>query len=87
LSSERLASLAARPNPLDADDATFVVGRQRAFGLVQQNQFVAEGIADTRASPYRDVERILHSLAARAYEGAKRLVNIFNQNISFGTDV
>jgi hypothetical protein len=27
------------------------------------------------------------SLAARAYEGGKRLVNIFNQNISFGIDV
>ena len=71
----------------DADDATVVVRRQHAFGLIQQNQFVAEGVANARASPDRDVERTLHSLAARAQENGKRLVNIFNQNIGFRTDV
>ena len=70
----------------DADDAAVVVRRQHAFGLIQQNQFVAEGVANARASPDRDVERTFHSVAARTQENGQRLVNIFNQNIGFRSD-
>jgi hypothetical protein len=55
--------------------------------LIQQNQFVAEGVANPRASANRDVKRMLYSLAARAQENGERLINIVNQNIGFGTDV
>jgi hypothetical protein len=64
-----------------------VVGRQRAFGLVQQNQFVAKRVANARASADRDVERSLYRLAARAQEQRERLINIVNDNIGFWTDV
>ena len=64
-----------------------MVGRQLAFGLVQQNQFVAEGVANARASANRDVERMLYRLAARAQEERECLINILNENIGFGTDV
>jgi hypothetical protein len=63
------------------------VGRQAALGLVEDDQLVAEGIADARAATDRNVERGLDRLAARAQESRESLVNIFNDNIRFWADI
>ena len=63
------------------------VGRQPAFRLVQQNHFVAEWVANARASANRDVERRLHGLTAGLQEGGESRVRILNDNIGFGANV
>lgn len=65
-SEPTLAPLGERRIWPNTNNPALVISRQRAFGLVQQNQIVAEGVANPRASANRDVERTLHRLAARA---------------------
>ena len=78
-----LPALAARRVWLNADHPTLSVGRQPALGLVQQSEFIAEGVANPRAPADCDIERRLHGLAAGADKARDRLVNILNQNIGF----
>jgi DNA-binding MarR family transcriptional regulator len=82
-----LAALAGRRPRLNADHPTLTIGRQTTFGLVQQNQLVAERVANARTSADRDVEGRLHSLAARAHEKRERFIDILNYNIGFRADV
>jgi hypothetical protein len=63
------------------------VRRQNALRLIQDDQVVAEGIANARASANRDIERGLNGFAARAQEEREGLVDILNQNIGFRADV
>jgi hypothetical protein len=72
---------------LNADHPALLVSRELALRLVQQSEFVAERVANARASANRDVERSLYRLAARAQEQRERLINIVNDNIGFRTDI
>src|SRR6185312_311380 len=72
---------------LDADHPALRVSRKHAFGLIEEGQFVAERVADARASADRDVERTLDGLAARAHEERERVIDILNQNIGFRTNM
>ena len=82
-----LPALAARRVWLNADHPTLSVGRQPALGLVQQSEFIAEGVANPRAPADCDIERRLHGLAAGADKARDRLVNILNQKIGFRAEV
>ena len=63
------------------------VGDEAAFGLVEDDQYVAERIADAGAAANGNVEGALDSLAAGVEEQLEGVVDIFNQNIGFGADV
>jgi hypothetical protein len=63
------------------------VGRQSAFRLIQQDEFVAKRVANPRAPADRDVERMLDALAACPKEERKSLVGIGDQNVSLWPDL
>jgi hypothetical protein len=73
--------------PLDASDTAVGVGDERAFRLIQDHQYVAKGIAHTRAPPDRNVERRLDCLASSAQEKVEGFVDIVNDYIGFGADI
>jgi len=76
-----------RPGGPHAGHPALRVRRQNALRLIQDDQVVAEGIANARASANRDIERGLNGFAARAQEEREGLVDILNQNIGFRADV
>jgi hypothetical protein len=79
-------SSTGRPR-LNPDHSALDVCRQSAFRLVQQDEFVAKGIANARAPTDRNVERTLSGLAACAQETRESLVDIRNQNVCLGSDL
>jgi predicted nucleic acid-binding protein len=81
-----LAAVTRRPR-LNADHSPIGIGRQSAFRLIQEDEFVAEGIANARASPDRNVERALDRLAARAQEARESLVGVGDHDVRLGADV
>ena len=85
-STDLQLALVGRRRP-DAGHPTVSIGDEAAFGLVEDDQYVPEGIADAGAAANRNLERGLDSLAAGVQEQLECVVDIFNQNIGFGTDV
>jgi hypothetical protein len=79
-------SSTGRPR-LNPDHSSLGVGRQSAFRLVQQDKFVAKGIANARAPADHNVERTLNALAACAQETRESLVDIGDQNVRLGSDL
>ena len=72
---------------LNPDHLPLGVGRQSAFRLVQQDEFVAKGIANARTPTDRNIERTLNALAAGAQEERESLVDIGDQNVRLGSDL
>jgi hypothetical protein len=77
-----MTSLSSR---LDTDHPAVGVGRQLAFGLIQDDQFVAERVAPTRTPFNRNVERVLDCLTACAHERHECGIDVANQNIRLGS--
>ena len=84
---EGSACRSGRWRRLDACDSTFGVGRQLAFGLIQYDQRVAEGVAQSRTRADADVEWVLDRLAARTQEGRESRLDVVNHNVRLGSDV
>lgn len=76
-----------RWSTFDADHSPIGVGRQSAFRLIQQDEFVAKRVANARATADRDVERSLYAHAACAQEERESLVDVGNHNIRLGSDL
>jgi hypothetical protein len=72
---------------LNPDHSPLGVGRQSAFRLVQQDEFVAKWIANARTPADRNVERRLNALAACAKEACESLADIGDQNVRLGSDL
>jgi hypothetical protein len=85
--SEGSGCRSGRWQRLDACDSTFAVGRQLAFGLIQYNQQVAEGVAQSRTPADGNVEWALDRLAARTQEGHESRLDVVNHNVRLGSDV
>jgi hypothetical protein len=79
--------LSTRRPRLHPDHSPLGIGRQSAFRLVQQDEFVAKRIANARTPTNRDVERTLNALAARAQEERESLVYVGDQNVRLGSDL
>ena len=76
-----------RWSTIDADHSPIGVGRQSAFRLIQQDEFVAKRVANARATADRDVERSLYAHAACAQEERESLVDVGNHNVRLGSDL
>jgi hypothetical protein len=72
---------------LDACDSAFRVGRELAFGLIQYDQRVAEGVAQSRTPANGNVEWVLDRLAARTQKSRESRVDVVNHNVRLGSDV
>ena len=71
----------------DADHMAIGVGHQLSLGLIQDDQFVAERIANACATANRQVEWSLKGVAARTYEGRESLVDVAHENIRLRSNV
>jgi hypothetical protein len=76
-----------RLSRLNADHSAVGVGRQSAFRLIQQDEFVAKRVANARAPADGDVKRTLDALAACTQEERESLVDVGNHNVCLGPDL